>query len=159
MFACFQRSEVIPFLSIKFKICSLNVTLKYLYRFMKNYDYVVFQNFSQDSDRDRDYVPSKNSDVSIDESEIIQEIPDIGRFKKKSPKKSASEVGVVQKNSDNNQEENNDSVSLEENGIGSKVINQVKYRYQKRIIVITDIMTNATTVYFVKVPLQNCKNI
>ena len=87
---------------------------------MKNYDYVAFQNFSQDSDRDRDYVPSKNSDVLSDESEIIQEIPDIGRFKKKSPKKSASEVGVVQKNSDNNQEENNDSVRLEENGIGSR---------------------------------------
>ena len=43
--------------------------------------------------------------------------------------------------------------------LGAEVINQVKYRYQKRIIVITDIMTNATTVYSVNVPLQNCKNI
>ena len=41
----------------------------------------------------------------------------------------------------------------------AEVINQVKYRYQKRIILITDITTNATTVYSVNVPLQNCKNI
>ena len=159
MFACFQRSEVIPFLSIKFKIFSMNVTLKYLYRFMKNYDYVVFQNFSQDSDRDCDYVPSKNKDVSSDESEIIQEIPDIGRFKKKSPKNLHLKLALFRKIQTITRKKIMNPFVWKKTKLEVEVINQVKYRYQKRIIVITDIMTNATTVYSVNVPLQNCKNI